>query len=166
MWPGVLEAILGRVPVASSACLKTGFRRLRVPDCPYPGLARGDGAGVTHGLILSDLAVGEVAALDLFEGNAYRATAVRPHLVDGVDDAYAWATSAARRDASALALGDAVDATVYLYADPAGLIDVLWEPAHFAPSLVAWTARCQLFSQTAEVAELRRAARAELDLRR
>jgi hypothetical protein len=162
MFNQVLRAILGRVPDARPACLESGFRRLCVPNVRYPGMIKATSsepdAGATHGLLLTDLSDAELAAFDVFEGEAYHLEDVQPRMVENVEDAYGWASSAAHRDTSALQLGPSVDAAAYLWRDPHALRDELWDPhVHFASHLSAWVTKCEHFSRLPEVTALPKA---------
>ncbi|KAJ1629003.1 hypothetical protein T492DRAFT_1014182 [Pavlovales sp. CCMP2436] len=166
MWEPVLRAMLGRVPKATSACIEAGFKRCRVRNEPYPGLVRtSEPVKATHGLLLTDLVGAERAIFDLFEdveGEVYTARAVEARIVVGVMSPYGWATSTAHREVSALALGETVQASLYLFGDSSALLPELWAPDDFASHLPTFLAMVERFALEPAVAKLRLAAQDEL----
>jgi len=107
LFPDVLQAVLGRVPIMTPASLP-GWRAAALPGRVYPGLVPatdGSGRGAA-GQVLTGLSAGEWAVLDAFEGDAY--------------------------DRRELVLGDDRQVWTYVWCDGAAVAAHDWDPAWFA----------------------------------
>lgn len=104
-------------PLAVHACASmkaelAGYVREGVIGERYPGLRAETGA-VTFGRVYLDVDANTLSRLDAFEGEAYRRTRVVAHVRD-------------HRGRFA-----AIDAEVYLFADPTRLDGKPWDPGRF-----------------------------------
>ncbi|MFC5730162.1 MULTISPECIES: gamma-glutamylcyclotransferase family protein [Nocardioides] len=68
MFPEVLQALLGRVPVSVEASVE-GWRAVAIPDVSYPALV--PGPGVARGRVLLDLRREDWPILDAYENTIY-----------------------------------------------------------------------------------------------
>eukprot|EP00303_Exanthemachrysis_gayraliae_P005981 CAMPEP_0206014104 /NCGR_PEP_ID=MMETSP1464-20131121/17713_1 /ASSEMBLY_ACC=CAM_ASM_001124 /TAXON_ID=119497 /ORGANISM="Exanthemachrysis gayraliae, Strain RCC1523" /LENGTH=157 /DNA_ID=CAMNT_0053387851 /DNA_START=1 /DNA_END=474 /DNA_ORIENTATION=+ len=145
MWPGVLEAILRRVPKARPAVLRDGFRRMAVAGQPFPAVVHatpGDSQAI-HGLLLS-ISSNEAQIFDYFEGDLYKKELGTLTLVEGVQDSYRWATSSAAPVSTLSEHGE--EASFYVWTGRASLRDVAWDSqAHFVPFLAAYVENAKAF---------------------
>lgn len=87
MVPGVLEAVLGRVPSRILGAKLYGFKRFALENCSYPGIRKHSGS-VVEGVVLDGLGSREIEILDLFEevGELYCRESVQV-AVPGAEDA-------------------------------------------------------------------------------
>lgn len=86
-----------------------GYQRYAVRGDTYPGIAMATGASVT-GLIYRDVNAADLAALDHFEGDFYERIGLHATSEDGAQ----------------------IAVQTYLFRDPAGLSDQLWQAHAFA----------------------------------
>lgn len=107
MFPDVWEKVV-RGTYRSAAGVAAGYARFAIRGETYPGMVVARGREVA-GVVYFDVAAEDVAALDAFEGEAYR------------------------RDALTLRLasGETVNADTYIYLDVDRLAEAPWEPEAF-----------------------------------
>jgi hypothetical protein len=95
LFPEVLAALLGRVPVRTPA-VATGWRVAALPGRVYPGLVPAEN-GRANGLVISGLTRAEGRILDAYEDADYQLTVIT--LADGRScPTYVWRTDVLAHD--------------------------------------------------------------------
>ncbi len=85
MFPEVIAAVIGRVPLAQPASA-AGFERREVAGQLYPGLVRSARDDAVRGLLYKDLAGNEWDRLNAYEGDFYELTEI-PVACEGREEA-------------------------------------------------------------------------------
>lgn len=102
MFPDVIAAVIGRVPVAQPASA-SGFERREVAGQCYPGLVRSLRENTVSGLLYEGLTTREWAELNAYEGEFYELTEIRVSRDGREEAALAYLVPESRRSL----LGDA-----------------------------------------------------------
>lgn len=119
----VLRLLLRRVP-ASRAARVQGLRRCRVRGQVFPAVvpaaAGADDASSVRGRVLLGLTPREVEILDVYEAEEYRRERVRATILaegEGDEAVGAAASGGGGGDEAAVAVGDVVEADIYVWRD-------------------------------------------------
>lgn len=103
VWESVVRGNYRSTPASAF-----GYARYAVTGQTYPGMVQQANASV-QGLLYRDVTAEDIAALDAFEGDAYRRDCLHVTLDGGAETA----------------------ASTYIYTAAAGLSDTAWQPGAF-----------------------------------